>query len=75
MSKKSDDFSMADAMRLAQNPASRQLIDQLQAQNGTALQQAMNQAAAGNYEQVKKTLSVLLQDPQTQALLRQLWGK
>lgn len=75
MSKKSDDFSMADAMRLAQNPASRQLFDQLQAQNGTALQQAMNQAAAGNYEQVKKTLSVLLQDPQTQALLRQLGGK
>lgn len=75
MSKKSDDFSMADAMRLAQNPASRQLFDQLQAQNGAALQQAMNQAAAGNYEQVKKTLSVLLQDPQTQALLRQLGGK
>ena len=75
MSKKSDDFSMADAMRLAQNPASRQLFDQLQAQNGTALQQAMNQAAAGNYEQVKKTLSVLLQDSQTQALLRQLGGK
>ena len=75
MSKKSDDFSMADAMRLAQNPASKQLLERLQSQNGTAFRQAMNQAAAGDYEQVKKTLSALLQDPQTQALLRQLGGK
>ena len=75
MSKKSDDFSMADAMKLAQNPAASQLFDRLQSQNGAAFQQAMNQAAAGDYEQVKKTLSVLLQDPQTQALLRQLGGK
>ena len=75
MSKKSDDFSMADAMRLAQNPASKQLFDRLQTQNGAVFQQAMNQAAAGDYEQVKKTLSALLQDPQTQALLHQLGGK
>lgn len=75
MSKKSDDFSMADAMRLAQNPASKQLFDRLQAQDGAAFRQAMNLASAGDYEQVKKTLSVLLQDPQTQALLRQLGGK
>lgn len=75
MSKKSDEFSMADAMRLAQNPAASQLFTRLQAQNGAAFQQAMSQAAAGDYEQVRKTLSVLLQDPQTQALLRQLGGK
>ena len=75
MSKKNDDFSMADAMKLAQNPASKQLFDRLQAQNGAAFQQAMTQAAAGDYEQVRKTLSTMMQDPQTQALLRQLGGK
>lgn len=75
MSKKNDDFSMADAMKLAQNPAASQLYARLQAQNGAAFQQAMDQAAAGDYAQVKKTLSAMLQDPQTQALLRQLGGK
>ena len=75
MSKKSDDFSMADAVKLAQNPASKLLFDRLQAQNGAAFQQAMTEAAAGDYEQVRKTLSHLLQDPETQALLRQLGGK
>ncbi len=75
MSKKSDDFSMADAMKLAQNPAASQLYERLQSQNGVAFQQAMSQAAAGDYEQVKKTLSAMLRDPQTQALLRQLGGK
>lgn len=74
MSKKSDDFSMSDAMRLAKSPAGQQLFAALQAQNGDALQQAMDQAAAGDYEQVKKTMSALLQDPKMQALLRQLGG-
>ena len=75
MSKKSDDFSVAEAMKLAKNPAASQLYEHLQAQNGTAFQQAMAQAAAGDYDQVKKTLSTMLQDPQTQALLRRLGGK
>ncbi len=74
MSKKSDEFSMNDAMRLAKSPAGQQLFAALQAQNADALQQAMNQAAAGDYEQVKKTMSALLQDPKMQTLLRQLGG-
>lgn len=74
MSKKSDDFSMSDAMRLAQSPAGQQLFATLKAHNGDVLQQAMDQAAAGDYEQVKKTMSELLKDPKMQSLLRQLGG-
>jgi catalase (peroxidase I) len=74
VSKKSDEFSMNDAMRLAKSPAAQQLFAALQAQNADTLQQAMDQAAAGDYEQVKKTMSALLQDPKMQALLRRLGG-
>lgn len=74
MSKKSDEFSMNDAMRLAKSPAGQQLFAALQAQNADTLQQAMDQAAAGDYEQVKKTMSALLQDPKMQAFLRRLGG-
>lgn len=67
------DFSMADALKLAQTPAGRQLITLLQ-QGGTGMQQAMEQAASGNYQQAKEQLLPLLQSPQIQALLKQLGG-
>ena len=68
------DFSMADAMRLAQTPAGQQLIALLRQQNGNDLDQAMKQAAAGNIQQAKEQLLPLLQSPQIQALLKQLGG-
>lgn len=68
------DFSMADALKLAQTPAGRQLIALLQQQGGTGVQQAMEQAASGNYQQAKEQLLPLLQSPQIQALLKQLGG-
>ena len=71
---KTPDFSMADAMRLARTPAGQQLIALLQQQDGTDMQQALNQAASGNYQQAKEQLLPLLQSPQIQALLKQLGG-
>ena len=74
MRKNSDDFSINDAMKLAQSPAGKQLFTQLQAQNAAALEQAMAQAANGDYEKVKLTMSALLKDPAIEALLRQMGG-
>ncbi len=72
MEKNFEKFSMQDAMRLAQSDTGRQLLTLLQAQNGGSLQTAMDQAAAGNYEELKKTMAVLLSSPEARALLGQL---
>ena len=74
MLKNSDNFSMQEALRLANSDAGQQLLALLKQENGSALQRAMDQAGAGDYEQVQKTLGSLLESPQAQALLRQLGG-
>lgn len=66
------DFSMADAMRLAQSDTARQLMELLRRQNGDALQKAAASANAGNYEQVKQIMSELLADPEAAELMRRL---
>lgn len=72
MQKNSDNFSMQDALRLAQSETGQQLFAMLKAQNGDAVTQAMNQAASGDYDQAKQTLSALLSSPQIRAMLEQL---
>ena len=72
MQKNSDNLSMQDALRLAQSEAGQQLFAMLRAQNGEIMDQAMEQAAAGDYSQVKNTLSSLLASPQIKAMLEQL---
>ena len=74
MPKNSDQFSMQDAKRLANSEAGQQLLALLKSQNSGQLQQAMEQAAAGNYAQVKQTLSTLLESEQVRELLRRLGG-
>ena len=69
---KSNDFSMQDALRLAQSQAGQQLFDQLRTQNPEAVNQAMEQAASGNYDQIKQTLSDLMSSPEVKAMLEQL---
>lgn len=68
-------FSMQEAMRLANSPAGRQLIAMLQQQNNADLQKAMSSAASGDYTQAKNALSSLLSDPKAVELLKQLGGK
>lgn len=74
MQKNSGNFSIKEARRLAESPAGKQLISQLQNTGGDQLRNAVDQAAAGNYEAVKKTLAPLLASPEIQELLKQLGG-
>lgn len=72
MRKNSNDFSMQEAMRLAQSETGQQLMAALQTQNADAVSQAMEQAAAGDMEKARQSISSLLASPQIQALLEQL---
>lgn len=77
MKKKPDfggDFSIEDAMRLAQSDAGKQLIAMLQNANSDHVQAAMDHAAAGDYEMAKQALSSLLSSPEAKQLLEQLGG-
>ena len=66
--------AIQQAMKLAQSAAGQQLIKHLQQKGGQELQDAMNQAAAGNYENAQKTISSLMQNPETRKLLEQMGG-
>ena len=72
MKKNTDNFSMQEAMRLAQSDTGQQLLALLRAQNSGALRQAMDQAAAGDYQSMVSTMSALLAAPEAKALLEQL---
>ena len=72
MQKNSDNLSMQEALRLAKSEAGQQLFAALRNQNSAAMDQAMAQAAAGNYGQVKDTLSSLLSSPEIKSLLEQI---
>ena len=72
MQENSNQFLIQEAMRLAGTPAGQQLLAMLQKNGGASLQDAMNQAAAGNYEQAKSALSALLENPEAKRLLEQL---
>lgn len=63
---------MGELIRMAQTPAGRQLIALLQSQGGTKLQQAISNAASGDYTRAKEVLSDLLSAPEAQALLKEL---
>ena len=72
MQENSNQFLMQEALRLAGTPAGQQLLALLQKNGGESLQQAMNRAASGNYDQAKSTLASLLKDPEAKKLLEQL---
>ena len=68
------DFPMEEAMRMAQSDAGQQLLAFLQQTQGQQLQNAMDQAAAGDYEQVRRTMQTMLASPEAQAILKKLGG-
>lgn len=72
MMKNSDNFSMQEALRLAQSDTGQQLLSLLKARDDNALRQAMEQAAAGDYRNMLQTMSALLADPNARQLLEQL---
>ena len=72
MQKNSQDFSMQEALRLANSPAGQQLLALLREQDSTLLEQAATAATAGDYTKASRTLSSLLSSPEIQKLLREL---
>ena len=64
-----DDFSLRRAAQFAMSKEGQQLYALLQSTNSQQLQSAMDQAAAGNYEEVKKTLQSLMQSDEARRLL------
>ncbi len=72
MQNKQENFSMQDALRLANSPAGKELLSILQSKNDGSLQKAKNQAEKGEYDAVQKTLSGLLQDPKVRKLLEEM---
>ncbi len=74
MKKKSDDFSLDDASRIARSDAGQQLYSALRRKDSDLFQRAMDQAASGNFGQVKQTMSALLEDPEIRELLSRLGG-
>lgn len=74
MQKNSQNFSIQDAMRLANSDAGQQLLAILKQKDSAQLQKALSQAASGQQQELAGTLSQLLQSPEAQALLKQLGG-
>ena len=72
MQKNSDNLSMQDALRLAKSDAGQQLFQALRKENSQAMDRAMEQAAAGDYSQIKDTLSSLLASPEIKAMLEKM---
>ena len=72
MQKNSEDFSMQEALRLAQSPAGQRLLAMLRQQNQGQMETAMTQAKAGNMEDARRTIEAMMNTPELQQLLRQL---
>ena len=70
----SQGLPMDKIMQLANSPQGQALLAQLQQSHPDALQSAMQDAQAGNYEQVKKSMSEFLSSPAGQALMQQMRG-
>ncbi len=75
MQQNSGNFSMETAMRLMNTDAGKKLLALLQSSRDPGIQGAMEQAARGDLEQAKKSLSAITASQEVQALLRQLGGK
>lgn len=63
--------AMNEAMRLANDPATKKLIHKLQEKDPNAFANAMKQASSGDYAQAKKLIEDFMQDPEMQKLLAQ----
>ncbi len=66
------DFSIQQAMRLAQSDAGKQLFALLQQTQGQKLQNAMDQAAAGDYTNAKETIQSMMASREAQELMKKL---
>jgi len=65
-------FSMEEAAKLANSTAAKELFSYLNHTHSSQLQSAMDQAAAGNYSQVKQTLEAMMASEQAKQLFKRL---
>lgn len=72
MEKKSKDFSMDDAKKLAQTPEGRQLLAALQTQHREIFEKAALQTKQGDWKGAAETLQELLSSADMQTLLKKL---
>jgi hypothetical protein len=71
MEKKFTDFSPEEAAKLAQTPAAKQLMALFQQQPDA--QSVASSARRGDMAKARQGLRQFMENPQTKALLRQLW--
>ena len=72
MQKNSQDFSMQEALRLANSPAGQQLLAILKQSDGQQLEKVRDAAATGDYSSAMQALSTLMQREDVRQLLKQL---
>ena len=73
MQKNFAQFSMEDALRLANSDTGKQLLGLLRTNHAEAASTASERAGKGDYEEAQRALRELMADPQAKALLRLLW--
>lgn len=73
MQKNFAQFSMEDALKLANSDVGKQLLGLLQTNHAEAASAASESAGKGDYDQAQQALKDLMADPQAKALLRLLW--
>ena len=70
----SQGISMEEAKKLAQSEIGKKLFSTLQQTHGDKLHAAMAQASSGNYSEVKKAVTEMLNTPEVKEFFRQLGG-
>ena len=68
------EHAMQEAQKLSGTPEGRQLAALLQQLGGINMQQAMEQAASGDFRQARQAVMQLMQDPTARSLMEKLGG-
>ena len=74
MAQNYQNFPMEEAKHLAETPTGQQLMQLLRLNGAAQLDKAARLLQQGNIDQAKALLSPLMEDPDINALLRQLGG-
>ena len=69
-----DRDAIQEAIRMAQTPAGKHLIQMLRSSGDPNLQKLISNTSAGDQEAAKQALSAILNNPEVQKLLRQMGG-
>lgn len=65
---------LEEMLKLAGTPQGQAILSMLQQQHGKTMESAIAQAQAGDFTQVKQTMTEFLASPAGQALMKQMRG-